>query len=109
MAGRQKTVVFVSHISEEAELGAILKLRIEKDFLSIVNVFVSSHSDSVRPGAKWLQQLDLELGKAAVLLILASPTSVTRPWVNFEAGAGWSKNVPVVPICHSGMLPGQLP
>jgi hypothetical protein len=60
-------------------------------------------------GVKWLQQLDLELGKAAVLLILASPTSVTRPWVNFEAGAGWSKNVPVVPICHSGMLPGQLP
>jgi hypothetical protein len=109
MVARQKTVIFVSHISEEAELAAILKLRIEKDFLSIVSVFVSSHSDSLRPGAKWLEQLDLELGKAAVMLILASPASVTRPWVNFEAGAGWSKNVPIVPLCHSGMVPSQLP
>jgi hypothetical protein len=109
MAKAPKTTVFLSHIAEEAELGAILKVSLERDFLSMVNIFVSSHSDSLRPGAKWLQQVDIELTKAAVLIVLASPISVQRAWVNFEAGAGWSKNVPVIPLCHSGMTPGGLP
>lgn len=42
-------------------------------------------------------------------IVIASPTSVKRPWVNFEAGAGWIRDVPVIPLCHSGTTPASLP
>jgi len=38
-----------------------------------------------------------------------SPKSIIRPWVNFEAGAGWIRKIPVIPLCHSGMEPDKLP
>jgi hypothetical protein len=29
--------------------------------------------------------------------------------VNFEVGAAWIKQVPIVPVCHSGLEPSALP
>jgi len=46
---------------------------------------------------------------AQIELILCSKDSVKRPWINFEAGAGWIKGIPVVPICHTGIRPVDLP
>src|SRR5450432_37671 len=37
------------------------------------------------------------------------PISVKRPWINFEAGSGWIRDIPVIPLCHSGMAPSALP
>ena len=42
-------------------------------------------------------------------IILASPESVKRPWVNFEGGAAYIRGIPVIPLCHSGMTPSKLP
>jgi hypothetical protein len=53
--------------------------------------------------------VDEALKRADVLIVLASPESVGRPWVNFEAGAVWLRGIPVIPLCHSGMAPEQLP
>jgi len=42
--------------------------------------------------------------------VLCSPSSLTRPWINFEAGWGWGwKRISVVPICHSGQKKDRLP
>ena len=46
---------------------------------------------------------------AKVEVIICSEDSVKRPWINFEAGAGWVKGIPVVPVCHTGMRPVDLP
>lgn len=43
------------------------------------------------------------------MIVLCSPVSITRPWIPFEAGAGWSRKIPVIPVCHSGLTPGELP
>jgi hypothetical protein len=32
-----------------------------------------------------------------------------RPWINYEAGAAGVRGVPIVPLCHSGLVPAQLP
>ena len=32
-----------------------------------------------------------------------------RPWVNIELGAAWIKRVPIIPLCHSGLTPSDLP
>jgi hypothetical protein len=49
------------------------------------------------------------LKEAQVELIICSEDSVKRPWINFEAGAGWVKGIPVIPVCHTGMRPVDLP
>jgi len=104
-----KKTIFLSHISEEGALGTLFKDRLEKDFLSLINVFVSSDSRSIPPGDAWLKAVDNNLDDAAALIVLASPTSVNRPWITFEAGAGWAKRVPTIILCHSGITPGGLP
>src|SRR5262249_16804287 len=43
------------------------------------------------------------------MLIFCSPASISRPWINFEAGAGWARKIEIVPLCHSGLRPVDLP
>ena len=104
-----KPKVFISHITEEAALAEIFKSHIHKDFLGLIEIFVSSDNTSISVGNKWLNDVDTALKAAKIELILCSQDSVKRPWVNFEAGAGWVKGIPVVPICHTGMRPVDLP
>lgn len=104
-----KPKVFISHITEERELAEIIKTQVNKDFLDMIDVFVSSDQVSIAVGSKWLSEIDDALKGAQIELILCSHDSVRRPWVNFEAGAGWIKGIPVVPVCHTGMRPIELP
>lgn len=104
-----KPEVFISHITEETKLAQIFKNYILEDFLGLVNVFVSSDGKSISVGGKWLNEIDAALQKAQIELILSSVDSIKRPWINFEAGAGWVKGIPVIPVCHTGMRPVDLP
>jgi hypothetical protein len=104
-----KPYVFISHITEEAKLAELFKTHIQKDFLGLIDVFVSSDNTSISVGSKWLNDVDTALKAAKVELIVCSEESVKRPWINFEAGAGWVKGIPVVPICHTGMRVVDLP
>jgi hypothetical protein len=104
-----KPNIFISHITEEAEIPSMLKERIEHYFLSMVEVFVSSDPGSNPLGGKWLKTVEDHLQNCQAMLILCSPKSITRPWINFEAGAAWVKGIPVAPLCHSGLSPSGLP
>ena len=101
--------VFISHISAERELAVFLKEQLEKHFLGLVNVFVSSDEESIEAGAAWLDAVKRALTTAELQLVLCSVASTGRPWVNFEAGAAWVRGIPVVPLCHSGLEPAHLP
>lgn len=105
----KKATVFISHITEEKEIAQALKQVIESAFLGLIDVFVSSDADSIRLGGKWLLSLTTALKCCKIEILLASPTSVKRPWVNSEAGAGWVRDIPVIPLCHSGMTLETLP
>ncbi len=70
---------------------------------------MSSDNRSISVGSKWLDDVSAALKAAKVELILCSSESVKRPWINFEAGAGWVRGIPVVPVCHTGMRPVDLP
>lgn len=101
--------VFISHISQEAELAKGLKEKLEIHFLGMLDIFVSSDRETIQAGSNWLQEVDRALKEADVQIILCSKDSVNRPWVNFEAGAAWIRGIPVIPACHSGMKPKDLP
>jgi hypothetical protein len=101
--------IFISHISEESETALRLKAALEADFLGMLDVVVSSDTDSIAAGEQWLASVDAALQEAAMLLILCSAASVARPWINFEAGAAWMRKIPLVPVCHAGLTPRDLP
>lgn len=104
-----KPRIFISHIKEEAELARELKGFIENRFLKALDVFASSHEESIKLGDDWMNTIKSSLNESRLIIVLCSPVSIVRPWINFEAGAGWLKEVPVIPLCHSGLTPGKLP
>lgn len=104
-----KVLVFLSHIHEEAPLAETVKAFIEESFLGRAEVFVSSDLRSVSFGQQWLARITESLRDCSVELILCSPVSVERSWINFEAGAGWIRGIPVIPLCHSGLDRSGLP
>jgi hypothetical protein len=104
---KNKPVVFISHIHEEASLALALQEELLHLLLGGVDVFVSSDRNCVMGGSDWLNEIKLKLNTACIIVILASPQSIGRTWINFEAGAGWLKKR-VVPLCHSGLRASQL-
>lgn len=104
-----KSIVFISHISDEIEIAIAFKKLVEDNFLGLIDVFVSSDEHSISPGQKWLDNITNALKNCSVAIILCSPKSVVRPWINFEAGSAWIRDIPVIPLCHSGMKPSALP
>jgi hypothetical protein len=101
--------IFVSHIAEESALAQVMKTWIEDAFLGQCSVFVSSDSASLPAGTRWLDKLDQELNDAKIMLVLCSPGALQRPWINFETGCAWTRQIPVIPVCHSGQTRGALP
>lgn len=104
-----KPIVFISHITEEKEIAQALKQLVESTFLNMIEVFVSSDPTSIKLGKKWLDEITYALKNCAVEIIISSPESVKRPWINFEGGSGWVRDIPVIPLCHSEMVPSKLP
>ena len=104
-----KPVIFLSHISAEAKLAIAFKEAIETSFLGMVELFGSSETATISLGANWLNRVTSGLRSAQAMLIFCSPASVARPWINFEAGAGWARNIEIAPLCHSGIRPVELP
>jgi len=99
-----KKRLFISHISTESSLAQTLKQRLQRDFLGLLDIFVSSDQATIGAGSKWLEEVERALKGADLEIVLASKDSVSQPWVNFEAGAAWLRGIPVIPMCHSGML-----
>lgn len=101
--------IFISHINEEQAIAIVLKNWIESTFLGQYQVFVSGSPDDIPAGSKWLDKIDSALNESSIYIVLCSPESVKRNWINFEIGCAWIKKVPVIPLCHSGLSKGSLP
>ena len=105
----EKLKIFLSHLTVESKLADTLKRHLSRDFIGLVEVFVSSDRTSIPVGSKWLSEVTTALSKASIHIVLCSSESVNRPWINFEAGAAQIKGIPIIPVCHSGLGPAQLP
>jgi hypothetical protein len=101
--------IFLSHVTPEAKLADIIEGHVLRDFIGLARVFASSDQGSVLAGSKWLDEVTSALNRANIHVVLASPDSIERKWINFEAGAAHVRGVPIVPLCHSGLAPAQLP
>jgi hypothetical protein len=106
--------VFISFIHEQERVARAVQGLLRENLrqtpgMNAVEVFMSSDEWQVLAGEVWFDRILRELNAARVLVALMSPQSVSRPWVNFEAGAAWAAGKPVVPICFGGIERDNLP
>jgi hypothetical protein len=101
--------VFFSHLTIESKLAELIQEAITRDFIGLVSFFISSDVTSISAGQKWLDRVVENVKDADLHFVLCSPDAVKRPWINLETGAACMSGVKIVPICHSGLTPAQLP
>jgi TIR domain len=100
--------VFLSFIHEQQSV-AVAVQKLLQDNLKRHKVFLSADVWQVLAGENWLDRIKEELSSAKVVILLLSKLSVDRPWVNFEAGAAWLSNKPIIPACFGGVSKEGLP
>jgi hypothetical protein len=101
--------VFISFVHEEARVAEAVQYLIERELKLGNEVFLSSDSTVMFAGDIWLEKIRRGLLEARVLVLLLSARSVSRPWVNFEAGAAWLSNKTLIPCCFGGLDKARLP
>jgi len=101
--------VFISFIHEEASYAKAVQSFITQILGSEAKPFLSSDKMQVYAGEKWLERIMDELEQAKVVILMLSEESVKRPWVNFEAGAAWTRGIMTIPVCFAGLRKDNLP
>lgn len=94
--------IFVSHIHEEAKVAEAVHHMLRENLGTGVKIFRSSDRWELHAGENWLGRIKNELASSKVILLLLSEKSIIRPWVNFEAGAGWIQDRIILPVCFRG-------
>ena len=106
----RKKQIFISHTSEEADFARSLKSWIQRIFDKHIDLFVSTDNGiSIPLGEEWPQKIKQSLEKSSIMLVLVSHKSKDKNWIYFEAGAGYVREIPVIPICIGGITKDELP
>jgi hypothetical protein len=101
--------IFISRIEEHKEIADKLKKFLEKIFPDKVKVFVANDPVSIPFSQDWFESIKDGIKKCNLMIILSTPESLSRPWINFEAGAATILNKKIGPICFQGQRAGNLP
>jgi TIR domain len=107
--------VFISHIHEEKEVAIALQQLIHAQLddaaLGKVECFLSSDKWQWTAGEDWLRRIKGELASADTVVLMLSPQSLARHWVNLEAGAAWitDKTIIPAPAIYSGLRMNDVP
>lgn len=80
--------IFISHAVANRNIARSLAATLEAAREG-VTTFLASRPGDIRADEDWLKGIERALQEADTYLILLTPESVLRPWVNFEAGAAW--------------------
>lgn len=105
----KKFSVFISHVNENKVVANALKALIVKSFPHDVDVFVAGDPYNISFSDDWFEKIKKGIDDCHLMIILCTPESVKRPWINFEAGAATILRKKVGPICFAGQTVGRLP
>ena len=101
--------VFISFVHEDSRVAAAVQSLLQQELQLHGDVFLSSDQSQVFAGDMWLDKLREALDSARVVVLLLSARSLSRSWVNFEAGAAWLAGKRVVPCCYGRTSKDGLP
>jgi hypothetical protein len=101
--------IFISFIHEEKKIAEAVRVLLRAKLEIQSDVFLASDMWAIYAGEDWLKKIKEELVPAKIVLLMLSKEAVSRPWVNFEAGAAWLTDKVIIPICFGGLSIGSLP
>lgn len=101
--------IFISFIHEENKIAEAVQAFLHEKVEIQSDVFLASDMWAIYAGEDWLKRIKEELASAKVVLLMVSKESVSRPWVNFEAGAAWLADKIIIPVCFGGLRMEGLP
>ncbi|CAM1345679.1 toll/interleukin-1 receptor domain-containing protein [Tenacibaculum amylolyticum] len=105
-----KPEIFVSHISSEKKYAISIKEWIDETLLGAIDIFVSSDKgESIPLGSEWLKKTKKSLQNSSIILVIISNRSLNTKWLYFESGAGYVRDIPVIPICIGELKKNELP
>jgi hypothetical protein len=94
--------LFISFVHEDRAVAEAVAALIREN-LRLRNVFMSSDTSLVFAGENWLEKIKEAIGAADAVVLMLSRRSVQRAWVNFEAGAAWITDTPMIPVCYGNL------
>jgi hypothetical protein len=100
--------IFISHIAEEQAIALRLQALFQAALSPTVPVFVSSDYKSIESGDKWYEAILHGLKRSQIVVVLLSPASIDRRWINFEAGIGIAQNSRVIPVVSRGLQKNEV-
>jgi TIR domain len=101
--------LFVSFVHEDEKLASAVQDLLQTELNLREEVFLSSDKSQIYAGDLWLQKIKEALSAAEIVILMLSQRSVARPWVNFEAGAAWLADKPIIPVCYGNLSKDELP
>lgn len=94
LVGRQKSLVFISHDSRDAELAEAFANLLVDVSAGTLKSFRSSDkkgNSGIEFGAEWYSAIMSQLSDATDVVALLTPRSIDRPWILYEAGVARGK------------------
>lgn len=104
-----KFSIFISRIDEHKDIADKLKEFLLKIFPENVDIFVASDPANITFSQDWFDRIKSGITNCNFMIILCTPDSVKKPWINFEAGAAMILEKDIGPICFGGQNAGGLP
>lgn len=108
--GRRIPTLFISHAQADADIACVAAIQawLNNNLLGAVNFYSASDPEANPPGGDWIARLRGALVESDAMICLVSPNSVGRDWLSFEAGAGYGREIPVIPVCWGGLRQSDL-
>lgn len=106
----QDIKIFLSHSHSDERVAAIIDGWIDETFNGLIRVFRSSdEGKSIIIGESIKTKIKDELKDSVASIILLSPTSIYKPWINIEFGAAWVLDIHIIPLCLPNLQIKDLP
>ena len=104
-------LVFISHAADaDKKLAIAIKDWIVQEYnLKNENVFASSSARSINGKDFNVSQIGKMLKRADVVLVILSKEAMQKPWLTFEAGAGFSREKLISPLLCRGAMVEDIP
>lgn len=101
--------VFLSHALVDKEIAEKVKQLLSSVSLGLIDPWVSSSLDGLKPGDVLWDEIHEQLRKADKIITILTPNSYLRPWLLYESGyVAGSKGANVVPLTF-GITKSDLP
>ena len=101
--------IFISFVHEDEGVADALKVFLSEKLRPGSKVFLASDKWAIYAGEDWLKKIKEELLSARVVVLLLNKKSISRPWVNFEAGAAWLTEKAIIPACFGDLQKEAMP